>query len=55
MNAIGMTVRYKSGETVTSKTGTVEQERVNSHGRKEFFVRWADGSAGWYLASNVQF
>ena len=52
----GLTVNYRSGTFVNSaKTGTVEQERTLRGGRKEYFVRWADDTTGWYLASNLQF
>ncbi len=56
MNAIGMTVNYKSGEMiVTTRRGTVEQVRNRSNGKNEYFVRWANGDTGWYLSSNLSF
>lgn len=54
MSAVGMTVNYKSGEMVTDRTGKVEQVEYKN-GRPSFFVRWADGKAGWYAASNIKF
>lgn len=55
MNGIGLTVNYRSGEMVTSKTGTIEQARRTSKGTPEYFVRWADGTSGWFLAANLKF
>ena len=54
MNAVGMTVNYKSGTMVTDRAGVVEQVSYRN-GSPRFFVRWSDGSAGWYLAQNVKF
>lgn len=54
MSAIGMTVNYKSGTMVTDRQGVVEKVEYKN-GRPSFFVRWADGQAGWFAASNVQF
>ena len=50
----GMTVRYRSGEMVTDRVGVVIEQRGRRNGM-EYFVRWYDGSTGWYLASNVKF
>jgi hypothetical protein len=56
MNAINMTVNYKSGETVVQgRVGKVEQQRPRRNGTFEYFVRWGNGESGWYLASNLQF
>jgi len=49
-----MTVNYRSGATV-GQAGTIEQERRTGRGAPEYFVRWADGTSGWFLASNLHF
>lgn len=56
MSGIGMTVNYKSGTMVVAdRVGTIEQERRTTRGTPEYFVRWANGETGWYLASNLHF
>lgn len=53
MNAIGMKVNYRSGETV-GQAGIIVDERRGRRGA-EYLVRFDDGSQMWLLAQNVKF
>lgn len=55
MSGIGMKVQYKSGEAISEQVGVIENERRRPTGRVEYLVRWADGTSGWYMTSNLHF
>jgi hypothetical protein len=51
-----MRVYYRSGETINrERAGETTDERRSPSGNPQYFVKWADGTSGWYLAQNLAF